>query len=461
MINQAALILILEAMGMYFLVLGAHSLRKRFGPAHFYALLGGVTAIMSWVTDAGLAVDVGGITFVVGSTVFYTSLLLSVFVVYVFDGPYHARVAISTVLGVSILMPLIAAVLHQQTELMFNSSLIQIPEPSLRINSASVITTFIDLIFLGIAWEFLGKYALRINLWLRTYLTLLGVLLLDVVLFATGAFAGTPDYLSIMSGTLISRLLLSLFTLPFLYGYLHWQSRKEDVMIVNRSVLSILSDFFALEEELTRAQREIEKRKKTELERDQLIKELKESRKKYKELSERLHQVSITDELTGIANRRFFNQMLETEWKRSRRNDEPLSLLIMDVDNFKAINDQFGHLRGDQYLQTVAQALSTAFQRPGDLLARFGGDEFAAVLPATDQQGAIRVAEKCRLILKELEFTFGKDQHQMGVTLSVGVVTAQPDPAVSPEALLNTADQALYRAKEKGKNRLEIAVVGS
>lgn len=461
MISKTALILILEAMGMYFLVLGAHSFRKRFGPAHFYALLGGVTAIMSWVTDAGLAVNIAGITFVVGSTVFYSSLLLGVFVVYVFDGPYQARVAISTVLGVSILMPLIAAVLHQQAELMFGSSLIQIPEPSLRINTASVLTTFIDLIFLGIAWEFLGKYALKINLWLRTYLTLLGVMLLDVVLFATGAFAGTPDYMSIMSGTLVSRLLLSVFTLPFLYGYLHWQSGREDVLIVNRPLLSILKDFFALEEELTRAQQEIEKRKKAELERDQLIEELQENRNKYKKLSERLHQVSITDELTGIANRRFFNQMLETEWKRACRSGKPLSLLIMDVDNFKAINDQFGHLRGDQYLRTVAQALSTAFQRPGDLLARFGGDEFAALLPATDQMGAVRVAEKCRLILKELEFNSGTDQHQMRVTLSVGVVTAQPDPAVSPEELLNTADEALYRAKEKGKNCLEIAVVGS
>ncbi|MEW6221544.1 MAG: hypothetical protein AB1634_18705, partial [Thermodesulfobacteriota bacterium] len=96
------LVLLLEAMVVYFLVLWTHSLRHRFGPVHFYALMGGITAVMSWVTDAGLQVEVAGITFVVGSTVFYTSLLLGVFVVYVFDGPRATRIAISTVVGVSV-----------------------------------------------------------------------------------------------------------------------------------------------------------------------------------------------------------------------------------------------------------------------------------------------------------------------------------------------------------------------
>ena len=103
--SNEIIILMLEAMIMYFLVLGAHSLRHRFGPVHFYALIGGITAIMSWVTDAGLSVSVGNITFVVGSTVFYTSLLLGVFVVYVFDGPRATRITISTVVGVPIMMP--------------------------------------------------------------------------------------------------------------------------------------------------------------------------------------------------------------------------------------------------------------------------------------------------------------------------------------------------------------------
>ncbi|HSM58307.1 MAG TPA: ATP-binding protein [Candidatus Sulfomarinibacteraceae bacterium] len=257
-------ILMLEAILMYLLVLGAHSLRHRFGPVHFYALIGGVTAIMSWVTDAGLTVTLGDITFVVGSTVFYTSLLLGVFVVYVFDGPRATRITISTVLGVSIMMPIIAAALHFQTTLIGGGSLAGVPLPSLRINAASVTATFLDLIFLGIAWEFLGKPALRMGLWFRTWLTLLAVMWLDVLLFATGAFAGTPDYLSIMQGTLITRFIISLFALPFLYGYLRWQSDVKGVPLENRPVLAILRQVAEIEEELSLAQQEIERRKAAE-----------------------------------------------------------------------------------------------------------------------------------------------------------------------------------------------------
>ena len=135
--EKEVIILLVEAMTVYFLVLWTHSLRHRFGPVHFYALLGGLTAVMSWVTDAGVAVQVGGITFVVGSTVFYTSLLLGVFVVYVFDGPRSTRIVISTVVGVSAMVPIIAAVLHMQTNLIGETAISHIPLPSLRINAAS------------------------------------------------------------------------------------------------------------------------------------------------------------------------------------------------------------------------------------------------------------------------------------------------------------------------------------
>jgi PAS domain S-box-containing protein len=277
--NQEILLLMLEAMIMYFLVLAAHSLRRRFGPVHFYALMGGITAIMSWVTDAGITVTMGNITFVVGSTVFYTSLLLGVFVVYVFDGPRATRIAISTVIGVSIMMPLIAAALHFQASLIDTASAVNVPLPSLRINAASVVATFVDLIFLGIAWEFLGKPSLHIKLWLRAFLTLLGVMWLDVFTFATGAFIGTPTYLSIMLGSLVSRLIIALFALPFLYGYLYWQSHLKGVTIENRPVLAILKEVFEIQEELTAAQREIERRKRAE-------EALRESEARYRGLFE-------------------------------------------------------------------------------------------------------------------------------------------------------------------------------
>ena len=260
--STEVIVLIVEAMVIYFMVLWAHSLRHRFGPVHFYALIGGITAIMSWITDAGLKVHVAGITFVVGSTVFYTSLLLGVFVVYVFDGPRATRIAISTVVGVSIMVPLIAVALHFQAALIGYSAIEYVPLPSLRINAASVIATLLDLVFLAIAWEFLGKPFLKMHLWLRAFLTLLGVMWLDVILFSTGAFAGTSEYLSIMQGTMTSRLIVSVFALPFLYGYLHWQSDKKGLPIENRPVLAILKKVAEIEVELSLAKQEIEQTKK-------------------------------------------------------------------------------------------------------------------------------------------------------------------------------------------------------
>ena len=258
------LLLMAEAMAMYFLVLASHSLRNRFGPVHFYALIGGITATMSWITDAGLSVQLGTVTFMVGSTVFYTSLLLGVFVVYVFDGPRATRVTISTVVGVSAMMPVIAAVMHLQTHLIGQAPLLSVPLPSLRINAASIIATLLDLVFLAIAWEFLGKKNIRFGLGLRTWLTLLGVMWLDVLLFATLAFAGTPQFIGIVQGTLISRFFVSLLALPFLYGYIHWQSSLRGLSLENRPVLAILRQVTEIEAELTQAQAEIERRKRAE-----------------------------------------------------------------------------------------------------------------------------------------------------------------------------------------------------
>jgi len=130
--------------------------------------------------------------------------------------------------------------------------------PSLRTNTASVVTTLIDMFFLAMAWEYFGKPNLGIKLGLRTFLTLLGVMWLDGVLFTTGAFAGSPAYLSIMKATLLNRLVISVTALPFLYGYLHWQSTKPGIQIENRPVLAILNEVAKMESELIRARNHID-----------------------------------------------------------------------------------------------------------------------------------------------------------------------------------------------------------
>lgn len=278
------LVLICEAIAVYFLVLWAHSLRGKLGLAHFYALIGSLTAVMVWVTDAGVRVNIPGVSFMVGSTVFYTGLLLGVFVVYVFDGPRATRIAISTIIGVSVMVPIVTLILHWQIRIANPDTTNYFPPQSLRIYAASIFAAFADLIFLAVAWEFLGKPQLNVRLWLRAFLTLLGVLWLDVVLFATGAFAGTPGYLQIMTGTFVSRFVLSVFAFPFLYWYIAWQNGKNGMEIENRPVLSILKEVTKVRLELSLAQREIERRKEVERENVQLIGSLQHALQEVKTL---------------------------------------------------------------------------------------------------------------------------------------------------------------------------------
>ncbi|MDF1751807.1 MAG: hypothetical protein P1U89_03430 [Verrucomicrobiales bacterium] len=283
MTNQL-LILIAEAVAVYFLVLFAHSLRHRLGLAHFYAVIGSITAVMVWTTDAGVKVQVGDVSLMVGSTVFFTALLLSVFVVYVFDGPRATRIAISTVIGVSIIVALVTVVLHWQVRISGPDQVDYFPPQSFRIYAASIFALFADLIFLAIAWEFLGQSQLKIHLLIRAFLTLLGVMWLDVILFSTGAFFGTDGYLGIMVGTLSSRLAISVFAFPFLYFYLARQNQKHGIIIENRPILSILREVSEVRLELSRAQKEIERRMQLEKENDSLIRSLRNALQEVKTL---------------------------------------------------------------------------------------------------------------------------------------------------------------------------------
>ena len=273
--NNELLILIIEAVAVYFLVLFAHSWRSRIGLAHFYALIGSLTAVMVWTTDAGVKVQLGEIPLMVGSTVFYTALLLAVFVVYVFDGPRATRIAISTIIGVSIMVPLVTMVLHWQIKHSGGADQIDyFPPQAIRIYVASIVAALADLIFLAISWEFLGTPKFHLRLSVRAFFTLLGVMWLDVLLFSTGAFLGSDEYFNIMSGTFVSRLIICIFAFPFLYLYLVWQNKKSGMEIEHRPVLAILKEVTEVRLELSFAQQEIERRKELEKENEQLISSL-------------------------------------------------------------------------------------------------------------------------------------------------------------------------------------------
>jgi diguanylate cyclase (GGDEF)-like protein len=165
-----------------------------------------------------------------------------------------------------------------------------------------------------------------------------------------------------------------------------------------------------------------------------------------------LAAVAVTDELTGVANRRCFDQTLQLEWQRAARTNSPLALLMIDVDNFKAFNDQHGHWKADEVLKEFGRVLKTCSARPGDLAARYGGEEFAVILPNTDTRSASVVAERIRVSMLE------RAQNVDSPTVSIGVASVRPRPDRNAAALLKAADTALYRAKANGRNRCETLI---
>ena len=169
-----------------------------------------------------------------------------------------------------------------------------------------------------------------------------------------------------------------------------------------------------------------------------------------------LEQLATRDGLTGLANRRCFDDTLNAEWQRVLRHQQPLSLLMVDVDNFKQFNDAYGHLGGDECLQRIATAVSSEM-RANDLVARYGGEEFAVILPNQSLKGAAIVAERIRCRVEQLRLpNLGSQQHV--VTVSIGAATALAAPENDPSQLVATADSALYRAKHMGRNRISLPV---
>jgi diguanylate cyclase (GGDEF)-like protein len=166
-----------------------------------------------------------------------------------------------------------------------------------------------------------------------------------------------------------------------------------------------------------------------------------------------LEKLSRQDGLTGIANRRYFDSYLLNEVRRSARERGPLSLIISDIDEFKAFNDCYGHQAGDDCLRQVAMALSSVGRRPADLAARYGGEEFAMILPGTVVEGAVDVAQSVSRVIAGLAIPHARSATGRLITLSQGIVAVVPEQETTPEDLILRADKALYQAKEQGRNR--------
>jgi diguanylate cyclase (GGDEF)-like protein len=181
---------------------------------------------------------------------------------------------------------------------------------------------------------------------------------------------------------------------------------------------------------------------------------------KLKEVNCHLESISSLDGLTGIPNRRTLDQFIEMSWKNAIREQQPISLIMADIDYFKAYNDNYGHLQGDDCLILVAKSLVSCIKRPNDLVARYGGEEFIALLPNTDGEGALLVAERMRKSIEKLAVKHDQSKVAHYVTISLGVAEIIPQPFDTIADFIKLADDALYVAKHEGRNKVHMGTNG-
>ena len=224
-------------------------------------------------------------------------------------------------------------------------------------------------------------------------------------------------------------------------GDLQWAFAEGATDYVRKPVNKI--EMLARMRSVLRYSEEIKRRKIRE-------QELIEAARELEEANERLHALCMLDELIGVFNRRRFDHIFSEEWGRATRQGTPLSVIFFDVDYFKPYNDTYGHLAGDACLRRIVECVKSTLHRPGDFLARYGGDEFVVVLPGTPLDGAVQLAEAFRAKVEAL---------RIGITISVGVAGVSPGPGMACGLLTTAADGALYGAKHAGGNRVRAAVI--
>ena len=212
--------------------------------------------------------------------------------------------------------------------------------------------------------------------------------------------------------------------------------------VVLRGKIEIFLELYRQKEELEAKTHELDKR----------LAELEALQLQLEQTNEKLMLLSTMDGLTGLFNRRSFDELFAEEWQRSLRNKQQLSVLLIDIDNFKSYNDTYGHTLGDDAIKAVAHTLATTAKRHVDKVARYGGEEFVVVLPDTDLTGAEQMAEKMRSSIYQLNIHHDKATNDNRITISIGVCSITPTAATTSLSIIKSADAKLYEAKAAGRN---------
>lgn len=228
----------------------------------------------------------------------------------------------------------------------------------------------------------------------------------------------------------------------------------EEVLSRIESQLSLYRQKLSLEAEIQHRRQVETTLRKINRKLNKEIKKRQQTQKKLRYANRQLELLATLDNLTQIANYRRFENYLEQEWYKLQREKMPLSLIMADIDYFKAYNDTYGHPQGNECLKEIAYVIDNTIKRAGDLVARYGGEEFAIVLSNTELEGAIQVAKQIQTAVYACHIPHQCSQVSDRITLSIGVANLIPAPSLKPQDLIKAADRALYRAKKTGRNQI-------
>ncbi len=409
--------LALEACAVAILLLILFRLRTFFGLAPLYIVLGSFQYMQS-ILASSIYIDLApGVMVSPGSVVLFSANLFALLLIYICEDASEVRKLIyglvAANLSLSFLTLLFRRYLHDPTTTNFFNLPLALFSQDLRAMVLGSATFLADVLLIIIVFEALSRVTSRF-FFLRAYLALTGVLALDTALFVTGCFIERPEYLKMLVSGLVGKSVTSLFFAAVLAIFLHFFDGS-DLASGHRE--GEIKDLFGV---LT-----------------------------YRQKFEALRRRLMRDPLTGIFNRRFFDEFLPGELERSGKLGVPTSLLMIDVDHFKQVNDQHGHQQGDRVLARIAQIL-TDCSRSSDAPCRFGGEEFAVVMPDADNHAARRLAQRVQQRLCD-QLGPGQPGTGDGITATIGIATF-PHGAKTPDELVELADRRLYAGKKAGRD---------
>jgi diguanylate cyclase (GGDEF)-like protein len=413
-------LMITEVVAISVLLLFLFRLRLWFGLSLLYVALG-VFQQMQVLLATSIYVEVlSNLVISPGSGILFTSNLFAILLVYIREDASEARKLIYGIVAANLTLSLLSFLFGLHLDSSLTQNIYNLPRQlfiqDIRVIIVGTLVLALDVLLIIILYESISRI-ISFSLFLRIYLSMAIVLSLDTVLFVSGSFFNNPNYFTILVSGIVGKIIVAVFYSLVLTIYLRTFERSE--FTLPRQDTEIHDIFQVLT---------------------------------YRQKYEALRAEVIKDSLTGLYNRGFFDEILPQKLEEARKIEIQVSLLMIDIDNFKKINDSYGHQVGDEVLKFVASTIKDSV-RATDLPCRYGGEEFSVILSNADLENAVILANKIRALLHEMyegtkTFTLQKE-----VTITIGV-SSYPLEVTSVVELVTLADKRLYEGKESGKNRV-------